>query len=166
MNIIKNHLFKTFLLPGKVNWPLNNILTLKKKNPYFWTRSQLHQKWYPIGLRSKKDKKMFLSFYSWNYPYVYDAVHSLYSNKVSSTFLQKFDHFPCTKNQVKDTILIARKRTIRISKKKYQYWNKKKSKYANEGKIYAKLALNPCGKNSVPNFKGQLKGENKTFLAF
>ena len=96
----------------------------------------------------------------------YDAVHSLYSNKVSSTFLQKFDHFPCTKNQVKDTILIARKRTIRISKKKYQYWNKKKSKYANEGKIYAKLALNPCGKNSVPNFKGQLKGENKTFLAF
>ena len=47
----------------------------------------------------------------------YDAVHSLYSNKVSSTFLQKFDHFPCTKNQVKDTILIARKRTIRISKK-------------------------------------------------
>ena len=96
----------------------------------------------------------------------YDAVHSLYSNKVSSTFLQKFDHFPCTKNQVKDTILIARKRTIRISKKNYQYWNKKKSKYANEGKIYAKLALNPCGKNSVPNFKGQLKGENKTFLAF
>ena len=69
MNIIKNHLFKTFLLPGKVNWPLNNILTIKKKNPYFWTRSQLHQKWYPIGLRSKKDKKMFLSFYSWNYPY-------------------------------------------------------------------------------------------------
>ena len=96
----------------------------------------------------------------------YDAVHSLYSNKVSSTFLQKFDHFPCTKNQVKDTILIARKRTIRISKKNYQYWNKKKSKYANEGKIYAKLALNPCGKNSVPNFKGQLKGKNKTFLAF
>ena len=46
--------------------------------------------------------------------YEYDAVHSLYSNKVSSTFLQKFDHFPCTKNQVKDTILIARKRTILI----------------------------------------------------
>ena len=88
--------------------------------------------------------------------YEYDAVHSLYSNKVSSTFLQKFDHFPCTKNQVQDTKLIARKRRTRILKKKYKSWNKKITKYANEGKIYAKLALNSFCKNSVPNFKGQL----------
>ena len=70
------------------------------------------------------------------------------------------------KNQKKNTIIIKKKHTIRISKKNYQKKKKKKSKYANEGKIYAKLALNPCGKNSLPNFKGQLKGENKTFLAF
>ena len=68
LNIVKNHILKTFLLPGKVNGPLNNIFTLKKKNPYFWTCSQMHQKRYPIGFRSKKDIKMFLSFYSWNYP--------------------------------------------------------------------------------------------------
>ena len=62
MNIVKNHILKTFLLPGKVNGHLNNIFTLKKKNPYFWTCSQMHQKRYPIGFRSKKRHKNVFVF--------------------------------------------------------------------------------------------------------